>query len=67
LPDNFGIQPRFVSEVIIDSGDVGAGALADLSDSGVMKAKLSEHFSGRVNQTRARLIADYRLSGHFKR
>jgi len=64
LPDNFGIQPGFVSEVIINSGDVGAGALADLSDSGVVKTQLSKHFSGRVNQTRARLIAGYGLNGH---
>src|SRR6185503_1081266 len=64
LPHNFGIKAGLVSEVIINSGDVGAGALADLPDSGVMKTELSEHFPGRVNQTRARLIADYSLNWH---
>lgn len=63
LPHDFGIQTCFVSEVIINSGDVGAGTLADLPDGGLMKPQLGEHFSSSVNQTRARLIAGDRLTG----
>ena len=27
---DFGVQPQFVAEVIVDGGDVGAGATSDI-------------------------------------
>lgn len=49
LPHYFRIQAGFVFEVIIDGGNVRPRAFADLSDGGVMKTELGEHFSGRVD------------------
>src|ERR1051326_7152472 len=49
LPDDFGVQARLISEVVVDGGDVSARSIADFSDSGVMKTKLSEHFSGSLD------------------
>src|SRR6185369_17307042 len=49
-------QAGLITEVIVDGGDVGAGALADLSDSRVMKPEFGKHFSRRVDQTGTRLL-----------
>src|ERR1041385_6750472 len=49
LPEDFGVEARLISEVVVDGGDVCARSIADFSDSGVMKTKLSEHFSGSLD------------------
>ncbi len=45
LPHYFRIEACFVSEVIIDRGDIRSGAITDLSDRSVVKAQFSKHFS----------------------
>ena len=50
LPDHFRVKTCFVSEVVVDGGDVCARPVADLSYRGVMETELRKHFSGSVNQ-----------------
>jgi hypothetical protein len=50
LPDYFGVKTCFVSEVVVDGGDIRARPVADLSYGGVMEPELREHFSGGVYQ-----------------
>jgi hypothetical protein len=49
LPHYFCVKACFVSEVVVDGGDIRACAIADLSYGGVMEAEFSEHLSGSVD------------------
>ena len=41
------VQTLLIAEVVVDGGDIRAGAPADISDAGAAKALINKHFSGR--------------------
>jgi len=53
------IQAFFVAKVIIDGGEIRAGALADVADRRPLIAKLSENFAGGFEQAMARVGGEF--------
>jgi hypothetical protein len=50
VAENFRVQVAFVAEMVIDRGDIGARAPADLQDRAVAVAALGKDFPGRFEQ-----------------
>jgi len=54
--DDFGVKAVLVAEVVVDGGDVGVGAGADVAHGGFPEALLGEDFAGGFEEALAGLV-----------
>lgn len=54
VAQNGEVEAGFIAKMIVDGGDVGSGASADVADSGRLEAVFGEDFAGGIDEPAAR-------------
>jgi hypothetical protein len=61
VAQNGEVQAGFIAEMIVDGGDIGSGAVADVADGGGLEAVFGENLPGGIDEAGAGsvVVGDY--------
>jgi hypothetical protein len=67
MAQHFGVELELIAEMIIDGGDVRAGAGANIPNRRFAITDIGEYVTRRLDQTRAGILRGFKGAGDLRR